>query len=36
MTVIEMAAAMMPPHMLDCPPLITMAMTMASSSEGKA
>ena len=35
-TVIEMAAAKMPPHRLDWPPLITIAMTMASSSDGNA
>ena len=35
-TVIEIAAARMPPHRLDWPPLITIAMTIASSSDGKA
>ena len=35
-TVIEIAAARMPPHRLDCPPLITIAATIASSRLGKA
>ena len=35
-TVIEMAAARMPPQRLDWPPLMTMAITIASSSDGKA
>ena len=35
-TVIEIAAAMIPPHRLDWPPLIAIATTMASSSDGKA
>ena len=35
-TVIEIAAAKMPPQKLDCPPLIAIAATMASSSDGNA
>ena len=35
-TVMEIAAAMIPPHRLDWPCEITMDITMASSSEGKA
>ena len=33
---IEIAAAMMPPHRLDCPWLMTIDMTMATSREGNA
>ena len=35
-TVIEMDAARTPPNRLDCPPEITIDITMASSSDGKA
>ena len=35
-TVIEIAAARMPPQRLDWPPEMTMAMTIASSRDGKA
>ena len=35
-TVIESAAARMPPSMSDCPPEIMIAMTIASSSDGNA
>ncbi len=35
-TVMEIAAARMPPHRLERPPLMTMAMTIATSRDGKA
>ncbi|MNP86765.1 hypothetical protein D3C76_1872060 [compost metagenome] len=35
-TVMEIAAASTPPKRLDSPPLMTMAMTMATSRDGNA
>ncbi|CPU66970.1 Uncharacterised protein [Mycobacteroides abscessus] len=35
-TVIEKAAARMPPHMLDWPPEMTIAMRIARSRDGNA
>ena len=35
-TVIEIAAASTPPQRLDCPPEMTIAITIASSSDGNA